>query len=415
MAVTFRLPDVGEGVAEAEVIRWLVSEGEQISADQPVVEVQTDKAMVELPSPVSGRVAEIRWREGEVVPVGEVLLVVDTGEKQGKVVDPAVDQTEETEKRVPVSKKKGKRRRVPAAPSTRRLARELGIDINEVEGTGPQGRVTDEDVIRFTQRRENKETKLEETAERVAIREVTEDAVRDIPIWVGEEILEEPLSKTRRVIAERLTYSATKKPHVTHFDELNVDGLVAWREQRKKAGQSFSYLSFLLKAIAVTLTHYPTFNAHFDEEKQVLRRYSSISMGVATDTPRGLLVPVISHVEQKSIAELSREIAELKEATLQGTIAPAKLRGSTFTVSNAGSLGGQWATPIINPPEVGILAIHPIERKPVVQGEQIVLGWRMNVSLSFDHRILDGADAIRFTEKLNTYTMDPGQLLAELT
>lgn len=415
MAVSFKLPDVGEGVAEAEVIRWLVREGEEVSADQPVVEVQTDKAMVELPSPVSGRVAEIRWREGEVVPVGEVLLVIDNGEKQGEVVAPAVDQGKETENKIPVSKKEGKRRRVPAAPSTRRLARELGVDINEVEGTGPQGRVMDEDVIRFTQRQEDKETEREETAERVVIREATEDVVSDVSIRGGEEVWEEPLSKTRRVIAERLTYSVTKKPHVTHFDELNVDGLVSWREQRKKAGQSYSYLSFLLKAIAVTLTHYPTFNAHFDEEKQVLRRFSSVSLGMATDTPRGLLVPVISEVEKKSIAQLSKEIAELKEATLKGTILPSKLRGSTFTVSNAGSLGGQWATPIINPPEVGILAIHPIERKPVVQGEQIVLGWRMNVSLSFDHRILDGADAIRFTEKLNTYTMDPGQLLAELT
>ena len=322
MAVLFQLPDVGEGVAEAEVIRWFVREGDMITADQPVVEVQTDKAMVELPAPAAGRVAEIRWREGQVVPVGEVLLVIATGEESSEVphvfTEPAAVKVDPSPTAESHSKK---RRRVPAAPSTRRLARELNIDINQVTGTGPQGRVMDEDVRRFAQEPESFPHGGESDVEDVLASQVV------------EEIKEEPLSRTRRVIAERLVFSVTKKPHVTHFDELSVDGLVAWREQRKQAGQSFSYLSFLMKAIAVTLSHHPQFNAHFDEEKQRVRSYRSIALGMATDTPRGLLVPVIPGVEQKSIEQLSREIVDRKEAAQQGTIPPDQLQGSTLPLA----------------------------------------------------------------------------------
>ncbi|MFS8514694.1 MAG: 2-oxo acid dehydrogenase subunit E2, partial [Planifilum fulgidum] len=221
------------------------------------------------------------------------------------------------------------------------------------------------------------------------------------------------------VIADRLLFSVTRKPHATHFDELNADGLVRWVQKRRReqesSGRRVSFLPVLLKMIAVTLRNHPAFNAHFDEDSQTVRTYQSISLGIAADTPRGLLVPVIPEVEKKSVEQIALELAEVTEAARNGTIRPERLKGSTFTVSNAGALGsGRWATPIINPPEVAILALHPVEQRPVVRDGQLAVGWVMNVSLSFDHRVLDGADAIRFTQTLARYVADPDRLLLEL-
>lgn len=407
MAVSFRLPDIGEGVAEAEVVRWLVSVGDHVEENQPVIEVQTDKAVVELPSPASGRMAELKWKEGDVVPVGEVLYVIGDGEaeaaepvqpKQGTPVGTG------TPNAVP-----GKRKRALAAPSTRRLARELGVDITEVQGTGAHGRVTDEDVRRHAAGKEN-------------VASGSSISVSSVPPVPSEEqvIVETPLSPIRRVIAERLTFSMTHKPHATHFDELPVEGLVAWRKRRMEelkgveSAPRLTYMAILTKLVAVTLKHHPQFNAHFDEEKQLVRTYPSVSIGIATDTPKGLLVPVLHQAERKTLDEIAEEIHALTMGAREGTLPPDRLKGSTFTISNAGALGGKWATPIINPPEVAILAIHPIEQKPVIQNGELSVGWRMNVSLSFDHRVLDGADAIRFTQTLARYTEDPGRLLREL-
>lgn len=408
MAVAFRLPDVGEGVAEAEVVRWLVAIGDQVEADQPVVEVQTDKAVVELPAPASGRVSELKWKEGEVVPVGEVLYVLGSEEKKAEDV---VSLTEEVDSSIAIRKK-----RVLAAPSTRRLARELAVDLTRVQGTGQHGRVTDEDVRRFATSLHNqpRETR-EETATLVTYSPPIAETWTKI-----NEVKETPLSPIRKVIADRLILSATRKPHATHFDELNVEGLVEWRKKRvaewkdKDDAPRLTYLAILLKCVAVTLKHHRHFNAHFDEESQNIRTFSSISLGIATDTPKGLLVPVIHQVELKNIEQIACEVAHLTELARQGKCSPDQLKGSTFTISNAGALGGKWATPIINPPEVAILAIHPIEQKPVVCEGALVPGWRMNVSLSFDHRVLDGADAIRFTRHLERYTSDPGRFILEL-
>lgn len=422
MAVDFRLPDVGEGMAEAEVVRWLVQVGDRVELDQPVVEMQTDKAVVELPAPAAGRVTEIRWREGDAVPVGEVLLViVDESEEEGTAEAQKgvrADAVQGGVGTVPTASVPSRRRRVPAAPSTRRLARELGVDITQLRGTGPQGRVTDEDVRRAAAADPGpagagalREEKGSEPVLRCSDRAMARPEDRPFR--------EEPLTRTRRVIADRLLFSVTRKPHATHFDEWKADGLVRWIQQRRReqdaSGPKISFLPVLLKMIAVALRHHPTFNAHFDEDKQTVRTYSSVALGIATDTPQGLLVPVIPEVEKKSVAQLAGELAELTESARSGTIPPERLTGSTFTVSNAGALGsGRWATPIINPPEVAILALHPVEQRPVVREGELAVGWVMNVSLSFDHRVLDGADAIRFTQTLARYVADPGRLLKEL-
>jgi 2-oxoisovalerate dehydrogenase E2 component (dihydrolipoyl transacylase) len=431
VGVEFTLPDVGEGVAEADVVRWLVGVGEIVEQDQPVVEVQTDKAVVELPAPVAGKMAEIRCQEGETAAVGQVLFVVrpkegisagmnsdgqpdpdpkekgtDTSQVEEMPHEHSSSWTDEaaaslTTAPLPCSGDpvERPRQRVLAAPSTRRLARELGVDIREVRGSGRQGRVLDEDVRRYASFRSG--------------------GALAVPLEAPSDgVVEEPLSKTRQVIAERLRHSVTAKPHATHFDVLDVSGLVEWRKRRKQelAGENIriGYLPILMKMVAITLKRHPLFNAHFDETKKHIRRFSSVHLGIAADTPRGLLVPVVRDVDRKSILQLAMELDQLLEAARSGKISPASLRGSTFTLSNAGSLGGSWATPIINPPEVGILALHPVEQRPVVENGALSVGWRMNVSLSFDHQVLDGGDAIRFTQTLGRYTQDPGRLLLEV-
>jgi 2-oxoisovalerate dehydrogenase E2 component (dihydrolipoyl transacylase) len=292
------------------------------------------------------------------------------------------------------------------------------VDITQIKGTGSQGRVTDEDVRRAAAAlQEPAAASLREPvskpAQQVAVSAVSTEAPADLPYR------EEPLTRTRRVIADRLLFSVTRKPHATHFDELKADGLVEWIQRRRReqesSGPRISFLPVLLKMIAVTLRNHPAFNAHFDEDRQTVRTYQSVALGIAADTPRGLLVPVIAEVEKKSVEQIAGELAGLTEAARNGTIPPERLKGSTFTVSNAGALGsGRWATPIINPPEVAILALHPVEQRPVVRDGELSVGWVMNVSLSFDHRVLDGADAIRFTQTLARYVADPGRLLTEL-
>lgn len=392
MSIAFRLPDVGEGVAEAEIVRWLVDMGDWVERDQAVVEVQTDKAVVELPAPNQGKVTELKWKVGEIVPVGEVLYVLgeSVSVEKGDCLTTAIPETS------------SRKIRVLAAPSTRRVAREFGIILAEVTGTGEHGRVLDEDVRRYA-------AALERGHE---MQPTGSDVERQTHLIAYKEILLTPM---RKIIGDRLLASVTKKPHATHFDQLNVESLVAWRKRRLKDHQADSsapkvgYLPILMKLVATTLKQHELFNAHYDEVSQMTRVYSSISIGIATDTSKGLLVPVIKQVEHKSIRELVIELDEITELAKQGKCTKDQLTGSTFTISNAGSLGGEWATPIINPPEVAILAIHPIAQKPVIIDGELSVGWRMNVSLSFDHRVLDGADAIRFTKALGWYTEDMGR------
>ncbi|SDX40196.1 pyruvate dehydrogenase E2 component (dihydrolipoamide acetyltransferase) [Marininema mesophilum] len=428
MSFEFYLPDVGEGVAEAEVLRWLVKEGEEVEEDQAVVEVQTDKAVVELPSPSAGCVEAIHWQEGETVPVGEILLVI--GKSEGK----AKAQVENQDEEMGFSTQSGEgrfvatavaalpsvtdsevatktRKRVLAAPSTRRLARELCVDIRLVTGTGPQERVMKEDVQQFA----DASTTSQKDLDISFLSNRPEIPVKERQAVVEEdEFQDEPLSRTRQIIAERLRMSVTQKPHATHFDELHAEGLVTWRRRLKEEGTKVGFLPIIIKAVAQSLHHHPIFNTHFIEESHTVRRYRGVHLGIATDTPRGLIVPVLRHVEGKSILRIAEALADLTRRAREGKIVASELKGSTFTVSNAGSLGGKWATPIINPPEVGILAVHPVEERPVIVEGELSKGWRMNVSLSFDHSVVDGADAIRFTQTLGGYLVDPGKLLLEL-
>lgn len=406
----FRLPDVGEGVAEAEVVRWLVNEGEAIEQDQPVVEVQTDKAVVELSTPVRGIVQSQNWPEGSVAPVGEVLFVVDEG------LDGGADDGKITIQ---------KRKRVLATPSVRRLAKEMEIDLQLINGTGKDGRILAVDL----QTAASITSEVSEMCHREGIvleavapimleaNTLQKQTVTEAPTVHKKnlEVQELSLSPIRRVIGERLLYSVTQKPHAIHFDELDAEGIVTWRESmRRNKDAKLSFTTILLKLVAFTLQKHPLFNAHYDEKEQKIYQFKSLSIGIATDTLKGLLVPVVHEVEKKNMIQLSSEVNHLTELARNGKCTAEQMKGSTFTISNAGVLGGKWAVPIINPPEMAILAIHPIEQRPVVKEGIVQPQWRMNVSLAFDHRVLDGADAIRFTQTLGTYTADPARLLHQL-
>jgi pyruvate dehydrogenase E2 component (dihydrolipoamide acetyltransferase) len=345
------------------------------------VEVQTDKAVVELPSPVKGSITLKNWTEGNLVPVGDVLFVIETSQK--------------------------KNTKKLATPSVRRLAKEEGIDLKEVIGSGKDGRVLKEDIVQHVRRFEKNEKKEEEKNFDTTNVKVGVASPKDV-----EEVT---LSTLRQTIGERLIHSVTHKPHAIHFDELNVEGLVEWRRRMKGTEEfSITYTAILLKMVSYVLSTYPAFNAHYCEKTNKIKRYRSISMGIATDTTRGLLVPVIHEIEKKNMKQLAQELHEVTVLARDGKCPKERLTGSTFTISNAGSLGGKWAAPIINPPEVAILAVHPIEKRPVIIDDVVVPAWRMNVSLAFDHRVLDGTDAIRFTQSLEEYTTDPGRLLQEL-
>ncbi len=371
--LTFKLPDLGEGVVEAQLVRWLVKIGDQVEQDQPVCEVQTDKAIVEIPAPQAGRMIEVYGNEGDVIPVqSNLFALVKTG------------SSSQTMKR--------KKQKVLATPSVRRLARKWGVELEKVIGSGPGGRIMEEDIQKYAKTAHSSEQMVEQV---------------------------ESLSSIRQVIAKRLSFSVTHKPHVTHFDEIAAEGLVEWRSkclsEKDPSLPRLTYLPILLKILSHTLLQHPRFNAHFDEETQSLQTFPSVSIGIAVDTSQGLLVPVVQHVEQKTIKQLAVEVNQLIQLAREGKLTPQQMKGGTFTISNTGGLGGEWATPIIHPPEVAIIVTHPIKRKPIVTADgQIVPAWRMNVSLSFDHRVLDGSDAIRFTQTLAKYTADPTRLMNEL-
>jgi pyruvate dehydrogenase E2 component (dihydrolipoamide acetyltransferase) len=347
VAYEFKLPDLGEGLTEGEVARWLVSEGDEVAEDQPLVEIQTDKTTVEIPSPAAGKVAQILVEEGKVVPVGTILVVI--GE------DGAVSQPDKPRDQVPGRAPAG---RVRATPLVRRLAQELGVNLESMPGTGPQGRVTEADV--------------REAA--------TSEGQAPGPVSEGRR---EPLRGVRRVIAEHMARAHKEVPAVTWVEECdfsNVDLKLL--------------VPTALKAAAETLQEFPELNARLEGDEIVyLDRYD---LGVAVQTDQGLIVPVVRACETKSLDELSDEVARLADAARAGTLKPEELRDSTFTVTSAGKLGGLLTTPIVNHPEVAILSIGRIAALPVVRDGEIVARPVGTIAITFDHRVVDGARAAEF-------------------
>ena len=434
----FKLPDVGEGIHEAEILQWLVKVGQTVTLDQPMLEVQTDKAVVEIPAPVAGTISEIRVTAGTLAEVGDTLVVIASAEKapapaspapnkdasQEEAASPATATTngQSTAPTVTAPGLAGPGQRVLAAPAVRKLALELGLDLALVPGSGPAGRILPSDVHQFVAQQKAApappsppspasppETALASTPAPEAI---------PIPRTPGQEISEEePLQGLRRRIAERME-EAWQIPHVTDFHEIDVTNLVELRRHLKPEVEQrqvkLTYLPFIIKAVVQTLKEFPLFNASLNmaERKIVHHRYYHI--GVATAVPDGLLVPVLRHADQLSTIQIAMELARLAEGAQQRRLSSTELSGSTFTITNYGSFGGSQGTPIINPPEVAILGVGRIADKPVAIAGQLEVRPILPLALSFDHRLLDGAVGGAFMQRLTSLLADPKLLFLEL-
>jgi pyruvate dehydrogenase E2 component (dihydrolipoamide acetyltransferase) len=387
MPFDFLLPDLGEGITEAEIRKWLVKAGDAVEEHQPVVEVETDKAVVEVPTPRKGTVLSLARSEGEVVGVGETLLTI---EEEGEKEKPrprsvsVVGELPEAEE-VPSAQ-------VLATPAVRALAREKGISLDGIQGTGPRGSITREDLLAAAEKR----------------------GVAGESQGLEERI---PFRGLRRTIARNLLKSHQMTVCVTGMEEVDVTELWSLRVRENAGldarGIHLTYFPFIIKAVQHALREHPLLNASVDEDGEsiILKKYCNI--GFAVDTPEGLLVPVLRDVEKKSILELAGELQALTERARQRTITLAEMKGSSFTISNFGQFGGGFATPIINYPDVAILGCGRISDKPWVVNGEIVIRKILPLSLTFDHRVTDGGDATRFLSRVAGYLEDPALLFIE--
>jgi pyruvate dehydrogenase E2 component (dihydrolipoamide acetyltransferase) len=445
MSRPFLLPDLGEGLTEAEIVKVLVREGEVIQEDAPLLEVETDKATVEIPSPMSGRVEKIHVSPNQTVRVGQVLVTFadvagGAGKQAADTLDPtrrlapeprttvgngrarqAAPDTPSAREPVTASTSAQRTGPVPATPATRRLARELGVDLHAVRASGPGGRVTDDDVRAAAGGPSPAPAASPAAAPATAaparpLATPTEPPLPRFEQWGAVE--RQPLSHLRRTIAERMTLSATVIPHVTHFDRADItelDALITRNlESARGQGVTLTLTSFLLKAAALALREHPQFNASLDAAagELILKRY--VHLGVAVAAERGLIVPVIRDVDAKPVVVLARELAALAARVREGKAALDELRGGTFTVTNIGALGGTGAIPIINYPEVAILGVARARQEPTVRDGQIVPRLLLPLSLTFDHRVADGADGARFATAIVRRLEHPDQLLLGL-
>ena len=432
-----RLPEVGENIESGEIAKVLVAPGDPVEEEQTLIELETDKAVVEVPAAVSGVIKEVLVKEGETVKVGQLLAIVDTeavpaakkpeeketGEAAAEVPhepeipgpavaeapgaeevappsEPAPVETEAPAPAAPaapagpapVSEETGPRRLIPASPAVRRLARELGVDISQVPGTGPGGRISAEDVKKLAKRL------ITGAAAPAGGRGIPFEPLPDFSKF--GEIERQPMSTIRRKTAEHLSYAWATVPHVTQFDKADITELEAMRKRLapkvEGAGGKLTFTAILLKVCAEALRRFPQFNASVDMARGeiIYKRY--VHIGVAVDTDRGLLVPVIRNVDQKTITELAVELKGLAEKARSRKISPDELQGGNFSISNLGGIGGTYFTPVVNTPEVAILGVSRAEFEPRYRDGEFVPRLMLPLSLSYDHRLIDGADAIRF-------------------
>lgn len=485
MATEFKLPDLGEGIESGDIISILVQEGDEIAVDQSVVEIETDKATVEVPSNVAGRIAKVHVSVGDTVPVGGVLVTVEEGngkvtqkktealeeidesaseekadaqpkpERQRPVktateaetdVEEAAEEEEEKEPELepqPAAKKKPAAQRnsapvetssstlrrdgddddevIPAGPATRRLARELGVDLSTVTGTGQGGRITREDVMTSVRESSRRPAARASTPSSKAAPTTTSDDLPSLalPGEVGEDaygpIRRERMSKIRKTIATNMARSASVIPHVTNFDDADITELNQIRKESigdyLGANIKLTMMPFLMRAVSHSLKLHPMINASLDmdEGEAVFKDY--VNLGIAVDTDRGLVVPVVKNADQLSIPQMAKVLSSLAEAARTNRFAIDDLRGGTFTISNLGAIGGTYSTPIINYPEVAVLLVGRSRKLPVVVDDEIKVRFMMPLSLSYDHRLVDGATAARFLNEVIALLEAPGRLL----
>jgi pyruvate dehydrogenase E2 component (dihydrolipoamide acetyltransferase) len=438
MAYEFNFPDVGEGIVEGEIVKWRVKEGDTVKEDDILVEIETDKAVVEVPSPKAGKILKIYHKEGDTVKVGEPLVSIgekgEAAEEPAKETEPkekeekpveekkesfgVVGQIPETlEEEEPAEKPKEEPEEKPAEeekpkeapsgvvvlPAVRRLARDLGVSLEGIQGSGRGGRITEEDVRSASSGK--KVTRKEATAGKVTRKYDSYGYVDKVP-----------LKGIRKITALRMVESLRRTASVTHMEVIDVTDLVRIREKEKisakNKGIHLTYMPFIIKAVVQALKLHPYMNSSLDEEHEeiVLKKYYNI--GIAVDMGvGGLIVPVVKNGDKKSILELAQEIEKLADKARARKIEPSDLKGGTFTITNVGALGGTYANPVINYPEVGILATGSIRETPVVKDGVIQIRSILPVSLTFDHRVIDGAEAARFVNDIKTLLEDPEFML----
>ncbi|MBR9698971.1 2-oxo acid dehydrogenase subunit E2 [Candidatus Woesearchaeota archaeon] len=378
----FKLPDLGEGLVEGNLIKWLVKEGDVVKKDQPVVEMETDKAVVDIPVPVAGTIEKLLAKEQQTVKVGEVIFTIKTDEiipekdtDQGIVGKTEAGAEEISIRREP--QKTAATSQALATPAVRRLARNLDIDLSTIKGSGKDGRITEEDL---------KGEKTQETGEIERI----------------------PLKGIRKSISDAMTNSLHKLAQATHFDRADVTKLVALREQKKKQGKSMTYLPYFVKTVLQLLKKYPTFNASMEGEEIVLKKF--YNMGIAVNTEHGLLVPNIKDADKRSLQELADDIAQLAKNARDRKLTREDMKNGTFTITNIGSLGGIYYTPIINYPESAILAIGKLQDEPIVREGKVEIRKIAHLSLTYDHRLIDGAEAQLFLNEIIGQLESPASL-----
>ncbi len=403
----FKFPDVGEGITEGEIVKWLVKEGDSVSADQPIVEIETDKAVVDIPAPVSGSVQRIHHAAGDTIHVGEVLVTIaESGvaaqQREERKTDSVVGFLEEGTEVLARSdnelKQKVDELSVDATPATRRLAKELGVSLSGIAGTGKEGRITEEDV------------------RRASVHSIPAIKIsRKYDLYGPVEHI--PLKGVRKVIAKNLSKSAFTAVHVTHMDDCDVTELVAMRESDKKIAQKrnvrLTFMPYIIKAVVSALKEHPYLSATLQEDIEEITVKKYFNIGVAVDTDDGLIIPVVKIANRKDIYTIAKEVEELANKAKQRKLDLGDMKGGVFTITNVGSLGGVYATPVINPGECAILATGKIAEKPVVCNGKIVIRKILPLSLTFDHRIIDGAEGARFVNAMKQRLENPKTILKE--
>ncbi|PYI56238.1 dihydrolipoamide acetyltransferase family protein [Paenibacillus flagellatus] len=442
----FRLPELGEGLHEGEIVKWHVKPGDEIKEDQIIMDVQNDKAVVEVPSPVTGKIVELKVAEGTVSHVGDPLAVIDVvGEIPPESIHhgggdapaaaapapaasapapaaapaaaapaaPAAAPAAEPAAAAPAPSAPAAAGQVLATPSVRKFAREKGVDLTLVKGTGRNGQATKEDVLAFAAGGGQAAAPAAEKAAPAAA------APAAAAVAAGERVEERvPFKGIRKAIANAMVKSVYTAPHVTIMDEVDVTALVELRQKAKplaeKKGVKLTYLPFIVKALVAAVKQYPALNASIDDEKNEIVYKKYYNIGIATDTDNGLIVPVVFDSDRKNVWQIANEIRDLAVRGRDGKLGPNEMKGSTISITNIGSAGGMFFTPVINYPEVAILGTGRISEKPVVRDGQIVVGNVMALSLSFDHRLIDGATAQNAMNYIKSLLEDPQLMVMEV-
>ena len=391
----FKLPDVGEGVAEAEIVKWHAAAGDDIGEEQPLVDIMTDKATVEIASPVSGRIISRNGDVGSKLSVGSEFVIFEVEGSEAATAPPSEAPIIKSAPPAAMPKSEGK---AQAPPAVRQRAAALGIDLSTVTGTGPASRIQHGDLDAVLLARQGE---VSPTARPVM--GTKEEGAEDIKIF-----------GLRRRIAERMQDAKRRIPHFAYVEEVDVTELETLRNElnaaRGREGH-LTVLAFLVRALVKAIADHPGINAHFDDAEGVIRRFTSIHAGIATQTERGLLVPVIHHAETMDLWQVAAEITRLSQAARSGKASREELTGSTITVTSLGALGGIAATPIINPPEVAVIGVNRIAERPMVAGGAIVIRKMMNLSSSFDHRIVDGFEAAALIKSVKECLEAPALLI----